>query len=384
VLVGRQTDGKRRQITRSGFRTKRAADAALRELLSRDDSELVEVHGLTFGAYLEGWLSSKRSLRATTLRGYASHLRLYLIPHLGGIKLVDLRPSHLDAMYDALLKEDVRSAATIRRVHATVRSALSAAVKRRLISWNPARHVELPTVAKPRTQVWTPEQLGHFLDDITEHRLYALFYLVAICGLRRGEVLGLSWSDVHLDEGTLDVRQQVVDTGHGLAFGPPKTRSGVRTVVFHADLAEALRQHGRAQSAEREAWGSAWVDSGLVFTRENGEVLRPEYVTHLFQRLTERANLPRIRFHDLRHTNASIALAAGLAMKTVSDRLGHSTTVITSDLYTHVVPLVARDASQRIADAIPRRKHPTDEPVTEQMSSECLASEAASGLQEME
>jgi integrase len=281
------------------------------------------------------------------------------VPHLGRIKLVDLRPGHIDAMYDLLLKEDAgRSVSTVRRVHATLQSALNAAVKRRLIPWNPALHVELPVAERVRTDVWTPEQLGHFLDETTEHRLYALFYLVAICGLRRGEVLGLRWSDVNLDEGRLDVRQQVVDTGHGLVFGPPKTRSGVRTVVFHADLADALREHARRQAAEREAWGGAWVESDLIFTRENGDVLRPEYVTHLFQRLVLRAELPRIRFHDLRHTNASIALAAGLAMKTVSDRLGHSTTVITSDLYTHVVPLVAKDASQRIADAIPRRQKP--------------------------
>ncbi|MGH8890157.1 MAG: tyrosine-type recombinase/integrase, partial [Acidothermaceae bacterium] len=106
--------------------------------------------------------------------------------------------------------------------------------------------------------------------------------------------------------------------------------------------------------------------------------------THLFQRLIARANLPKIRFHDLRHTNASIALAAGLPMKTVSDRLGHSTTVITSDLYTHVVPAVARDASQRIANAIPRRERPNDSPVSEPMSSECLASEARAGLRKVQ
>jgi integrase len=132
---------------------------------------------------------------------------------------------------------------------------LNAAVKRRLIPWNPALHVELPTGARPDTTVWTPEQLARFLDHVADHRLYALFHLVAFAGLRRGEVLGLRWQDVDFNRGTMIVRQQLVDIGHGLRFGPPKTRSGQRPVALDPVTVEVLEVHQKEQSAEREAWG---------------------------------------------------------------------------------------------------------------------------------
>ncbi len=185
-------------------------------------------------------------------------------------------------------------------------------MKRRLIPWNPAVHVELPTADKPDTAVWTPSQLGHFLDEIADHRLYTLFHVVALGGLRRGEALGLRWIDVNLDNGDLRVVQQLVDTADGLSFGPPKTRSGVRVVPLDAGTVQALRDHRDRRDEERADWGEAWIDRSLVFTRENGEMLRPDYVSHLFVRLAAHTGLPAIRLHDLRHTSASLALAAGV------------------------------------------------------------------------
>lgn len=229
----RFADGRRRQITKAGFRTRRAAEEALREVLAREDLEIVRVHGLTTGNYLRQWLDSKHSLRATTRMSYESHLRLYLLPQLGHVPLVDLRPQHLDRMYAGMAARPdgrLRAVATIRRVHATLRSALNSAVKRRLMAWSPAAHVELPASAAPRTVVWTPAELEVFLEANAGHRLYALFHLVAVAGLRRGEVLGLSWDDVDLDQRVIRVRQQLLDTGGSPSFGPPKTRHGIRTV----------------------------------------------------------------------------------------------------------------------------------------------------------
>lgn len=355
LLIGRAPDGRRRQITRSGFPTKRAAQEALREVLARQDAEIAEVHRLTVGVYLDQWLKSKRKIRPTTRRGYESHVRLYLGPHLGRLLLAELRPHHLDAMYADLLADSGRGASTVQRIHATLRSALNAAVKRRLIPWNPALHVELPAADKPDTAVWTAAQFGCFLDHVAPHRLYALFQLIGLAGLRRGEALGLRWTDVDLAAGRLRVTQQLIDSGAGLGFGPPKTRSGVRSVPLDLGTVEVIRQHREQQASERLAWGEAWVNRGLIFTRENGEMLRPDYLSHLFLRLAAEVGLPRIRLHDLRHTSASLALAAGVPMKVVSQRLGHSSTAITADLYTHVVPAVAQDAADRIAALIPRR-----------------------------
>lgn len=358
LVVGRRSDGSRHQVSRSGYPTKRSAASALAELLQRENAEIAAVHGLMTGEYLRQWLSGKRALRATTLRSYESHLRLYLQPALGSVLLADLRPHHLDAMYVDLMAggDRERSAATIRRIHATLRSALNTAAKRRLIPWNPALHVELPSALHTSTTVWTGRQVGQFLDAHEGHRTYALWHLIALVGLRRGEALGLHWSDVDLATGMLCVRQQLVETKDGLRLGPPKTASGERAVPLDIVMVEVLREHQERQTSDRRNWGGGWVESGLVFARENGDHLRPDHVTHLFARLTAEAGLPRIRLHDLRHTSASLALAAGVPMKVVSERLGHSSTAITADLYTHVVPSVAREAADRIAATVPLRR----------------------------
>jgi len=373
VLAGRGPDGRRRQVTRSGFASKRDAEAALRDVASREASEIAAVHRLTTEEYLTQWLDGKRALRVTTRESYASHLRLYLKPWLGHVLLADLRPAHLDPMYEHLLagtNGEQRTVATVQRVHATLRSALNTAVKRRLIPWNPALHVELPPSRKPTTGVWTPEQLGAFLDHIIEDRLYAFFHIVALLGLRRGEALGLRWIDIDPGKSLLRVSQQLTETRTGLHFGPPKTRSGIRVVSLDTETVQVILEHQARQDEERKAWGQAWVDCGLVFVRENGEALRPDFVTHRFARLSREAGLERIRLHDLRHTSASLALSAGVPMKVVSDRLGHSSTAITADLYTHVVPVLAQDAADRIAAVVPRRLRAS----RNSMSSECLAS----------
>ncbi len=166
-----------------------------------------------------------------------------------------------------------------------------------------------------------------------------------------------------LDDQVIHVRQQFLATGKGLAFGPPKTRSGERSVAIDDATTTVLRDLADQMPAMRAAWGQGWVDSGLVFTREDGSRMRPDVVTHQFKRLIVRSGVREIRFHDLRCTSASLALAAGVAMKTVSERLGHSSMTITADLYTHVAPIVARDAAQLIADAIPdpARRSPAPE-----------------------
>ena len=344
-------------MTKAGFSTRRAAEAALREALAREDLEIVLAHGLTTGDYLRQWLDSKLRLRATTRTSYESHLRLYLVPHLGHVRLTELRPQHLDRMYATMTttaQGRLRSPSTIRRVHATLRSALNSAVKRRLIAWSPAVHVELPSPDAPEAAVWSPDEVETFLKAHADHRLYALFHLIVVAGLRRGEALGLRWVDVDLGQRTIRVRQQLLDAPGSPVFGPTKTRSGVRRVPLDAatiDVLEAHRQQQDAEAAQARAVG-VWTASGLVFTREDGRWLRPDWVSHEFQRMISVAGVPALRLHDLRHTSASLALAAGVPMKVVSARLGHSSLAITADLYTHVSPAVADEAADRIGSLV--------------------------------
>ncbi|WP_130491636.1 site-specific integrase [Motilibacter rhizosphaerae] len=215
--------------------------------------------------------------------------------------------------------------------------------------YNPAAHIELAAENPRRPRPWTAQESRDFLRAIELDRLHALYQLLLVTGMRRGEATGLRWADLDLDGGALFVVQQITEVRGQLLVGSPKTKRGSRVVPLDPGTVERLRQHERQQQLERTAWGAAWQDHGLVFTREDGRPLRPEYVTRHFQRLAEEAGLPVIRLHDLRHTNASLALAAGIDIKVVSDRLGHSTTAITADLYTHVDRGVGRSAADRIA-----------------------------------
>ena len=355
LSAGSARDGTRKQFTKGGFATKADALAALRELVMREDAGLGEAYRMTVGEYLEEWLSGKRSLRETTRRSYRSHIDRYLRPNIGHLKLVDLRPHHVEAMYRSISDAAPERRVTLLRVHATLRSALNLAVKRRLIPWNPSLHVELPRAHAHTITVWTPEQVAVFLSASKTDRLYALYHLVAFTGLRRGEVAGLRWKDLDLDRGLLRVAQQLQLLGGELSFVPPKTRSGLRTVTLDQGTVLVLKQHLRRQQEERLVWAEAYREHDLVFAWEDGAPLTPDHIFRRFQRLAAAAKLPRIRLHDLRHTSASLALAAGVPMKVVSDRLGHSSTTITADLYTHVVPAVARDAAEAIAGIVPKQ-----------------------------
>jgi integrase len=179
--------------------------------------------------------------------------------------------------------------------------------------------------------------------------------------MRRGEAVGLRWEDVDLDDACLSVAQQITDVNGRSMVSTPKSKCGTRDVPIDDVTVAVLRRQLKLQDGERAAWGSAWHESGLVFTREDGRPLRPEFATRHFQALTKQAGLRVIRLHDLRHTNASMALEGGVAMKVVSERLGHSNIAITANLYTHVSRRVGNAAAERIADLLrsPGEKLPT-------------------------
>ncbi len=351
---GRDSNGQRLQTSKAGFPTKGAAQSALQEAVHTFMVD-VTVSSTTVGEYLETWLQAKHSLKPTTVSLYGDLTKNYLVPHLGKIRLLDLRAHHLDRMYSATTVGKAGrplSASTIRRIHGVLRSALNTAVKRRLIPYNPANHIELAAESHRRAKPWTAEECQEFLAKCADDRLTDLYRLMIVTGLRRGETVGLRWEDVDLDDECLFVIQQITDVNGHSIVSSPKTKRGQRLVQLDPDTVETLRRHREAQELERLAWGAAWNDDGMVFTREDGRALRPEYVTRHFQELTKKVRLRAIRVHDLRHTSASLALAAGVDLKVVSERLGHSQLAITADLYTHVNRKLGKAAAQQIADVL--------------------------------
>lgn len=360
VEVGRDADtGKRKQRWQSGYKRRRDAERALAEVIGRIDAGgYVEPSKLTVGDYLtDRWLPAMRSrVRPSTFDSYSRNVRRHLVPKLGNVLLQRLTGDQLNALYAELLTDGRHdgkplSARTVRYVHAIARMALSDAVRWELVTRNVSERADPPKQARNREamRTWTAPQLRAFLASRGEDRLYALWALLASTGMRRGEALGLSWEHVDLDAGRVAVRRALVTVGYRIEFSEPKTAKSRRSVALDAGTVGVLREHRKAQLAERLALGPAWDDHGLVFTREDGAPVHPDRVSKLFEQHVATASLPRIRLHDLRHTHATLALQAGIHAKVVSERLGHSTIAMTLDTYSHAIPAMEEDAAARVA-----------------------------------
>jgi integrase len=380
--------GRRERIRRGGYATRRQAAAAREEMLASSREECTAA-AWTVGRWLRYWLSTRISIRPTTLRSYTEHVERHLIPHLGRVRLAQLTGRDVAGMFASLAATQNRygralTPATLHRIRATLRAALNAAVREGLLTDNPARRVELPTPRRPQAHVWTDQrveawrqrgeryavavwtarQLAAFLDSVNGDRMHALWWLIALRGLRRGEAAGLRWVDVDLNRRLVMIVQQRVAFGRTVAVGPPKTTASRRTIALDRTTVRILREHRRRQQSEQAAAGTAWQDSGYVFTTPVGAPLHPDYVTRRFHRLVELAALPPVRLHDLRHGAASLAHSAGADLKTVQEQLGHTSIVHTADTYTSVLldlHFTTAEATARLvlaaAARIPGRRH---------------------------
>jgi integrase len=353
--------GRPRQVSKGGFRTrKEARDALLEAQAALRSGTFVEPSKRTVGSYLlEEWLPDNQPprLRPSSYANYTIYTRTHVVPRLGDIELQRLTPSNLSAFYRALLtnaRRDGQGLApkTVRNIHAMLHRALRDAVRLGYLVRNVADAVTPPRGPSPEMQVWTPEELRTFLTHARQDRLYALWLLVATTGMRRAELAGLRWVDVDLDEGRASPRRPRVVVNYAVEVSEPKTAKGRRSVALDALTVAALREHKERQAEDQAEVGPGWQDSGLVFTRPDGAPIHPDLISDWFERLAREAGLPKIRLHDVRHSYASAALAAGIPAKIVSERLGHATIQITLDTYSHVLPGLDAQAAETVARLI--------------------------------
>lgn len=237
----------------------------------------------------------------------------------------------------------------VRNTHSVLRRALADAERLGLVIRNPAASARPPSVPHHEQKTWRAAELNRFLLTVADHRLLGSVVLLATTGLRRGEMLGVRWTDVDLDDGRLSVIQTITTVRGHPVVSSTKTKKSRRRVTLDVATVGALRAHKRRQAAERLAAGSVWQGTGLVFTQEDGSALHPELYSHWFARCVKNADVPRIRLHDLRHTHATLALAAGIHPKVVSERLGHASVGITLDLCSHVTDSLDKEAAETIA-----------------------------------
>ncbi|WP_438875035.1 tyrosine-type recombinase/integrase [Winogradskya consettensis] len=380
--------GKRRQIPRSGFKTKAEAEEALTaELAKLDAGTWVDDRNMTLGTWLDQWLgeliAAQRSVN--TVKNYRGHVRDAWKPLLGHVLLRDIRRSHIErvlALLSAPLDSErpignvgrwvtQRSPSTVEGYRRTIRAALSAAQRRELIAINPAvgrmDAIALSTGEEDEEPtVWQPEETARFLEHVYDDRLSALYELAAYAGMRRAELCGLRWADIDPDGAGLRVRQTIVSVTRsqvtptqvrcpvcgvehvGRLFKSPKSRKGRRWVPLAPPAQEALVRHRAAQRLEREFLGIDYDDHDLVFCRPDGLPLRPDRVTVAFEQHVSACGLPMVRLHDTRHGACSLMLAGGVPIEIVQMILGHSSPEVTRRVYAH---LMRRDAAEQVGKA---------------------------------
>jgi integrase len=321
---------------------------------------------LTVGAFLRQWLedSVRPSTRPSTYSSYSSIVRLHLEPGLGHLPLARLSPQQVQTFLNTQSAAGL-SARSVNMERAVLRQALGRAERWGLVSRNVAKLVDPPRVARRQITPFSPEQARAFLEIIREDRLEALYLVALGVGLRQGEILGLGWSDVDLDAGTLTVRQALQRVGGKLILVEPKSVTSHRTVALPALVHEALRAHRLRQLEERLRTGPRWRfdPRDLVFVSTIGTPLDGIVVTRRFQALLRAAGLPHQRFHDLRHACASLLLSQGVAARVVMEQLGHSQISLTLNTYSHVSSALGRAAAERMNDLLGRQV-PMSQPVS--------------------
>lgn len=340
-------DGRRLSFTAD---TKKEGLAWIHETKNQIESGLTfQAAGTSLEEFLGEWLTTVSSSSSKgTYFTYTWTVQKRILPYIGKVNLMDLRPDRIQRFYNYLQKEGLSSHA-VAVTHKTLRVAMSHAVKLRLIGRNPCSGTTPPKPEQTEMSFYDDRQVRSLLKTARaiEDKLYPLYYLAIHTGMRQAELIGLKWEDIDWSLSTIQVRRQVRHfKGASYAFLEPKSKSGTRTIMLGKQALEVLAHHKKEQEALINAAGENWTDLDLVFPSGAGTPLTASNVRRAFRKLLAASGLPNIRFHDLRHTAASLMLNHGIPVLIVSKRLGHSKPSITLDVYGHLIPSRQEEAAQ--------------------------------------
>lgn len=304
----------------------------------------------TFGEWITAWMEDykKMDVRLTTWENYSISVETHIIPALGHIQLRELKTNDIQRLYNKMRKEK-KAAATIRRNHQIIHGCLEQAVNNKLISWNPAKSTKLPKLDARKIRALTPEEMDRFLEVLNEDRWGAAFLCSLGTGLREGELLGLRWQDVDMENATIMVNQALVRTkSKGLIFDKPKTEESVRLIPLPADIFEAIKKHRVREIQKNLAMGKQLKEKDLVFCTYKGTPIGPRNLQRKFSKMKEKAKIPEdVNLHALRHTYATRLLEQGADLRSVQELLGHAD-ISTTQIYTHVSPDLKRKAVDKL------------------------------------
>jgi integrase len=351
--------GKRKRRWHSFRGTKREAQVECARLISElQKGTHVDTTRVTVAAFLERWLEHMQGqVSPRSLERYAELARKNLAPLLGGLALAKLQPAHISAAYAKALTSGRRdgkgglSARTVTHMHRVLHEALQQAVVWRLLANNPAAFVKAPKVQRAEMKTYDLAQTAELLEALRGNRMFIPTILAGLCGLRRGEIAALRWHHVDFDAGSISIEQSAEQTHASVRYKPPKS-GRARTVAMGATVAAELRAHRLAQVQALLSIGVRLTDESFVVAQADGSPMQPNTLTHNWVIECAKIGLPRIRFHDMRHSHATHLLASGVHPKVASERLGHSKVGLTLDTYSHVLPNMQAGAAALVDDAL--------------------------------
>jgi integrase len=329
-------------------------DKLTKALSDRIDGIVYDDENMTVGEYLDGWLkgSVKGSVRQSTYDRDTILVNNHIKPILGGLKLKKLNSAHVQSFYRDRLDAGL-SASTVHKMHDILRRGLAQATKWHLVPRNVADVVKPPRPVPMEMVALSADETRRLLEAAGGDRLEALYVLAVHTGMRQGELLALRWQDVDLENAVVSVRRTLTRSGGKVAFGEPKTNKSRRSIYLTPQAVNALRTHLERQLRDMEILGDRYQDQGLVFTTDTGAPINPSNLRQRnFAQLLKRASLPHMRFHDLRHTCATLLLSRGVHPKFVQELLGHATIAITLDTYSHVMPSMGDATAKALEDAL--------------------------------
>ena len=323
-------------------------------MANRDKGIVYNDENITLGDYLDRWLSDSvyGTVRESTFSRDKYLVANHIKPAIGRLKLKNLNALQVQSLYRERLDSGL-SGSTVQKVHHVLHKALAQAVRLNIIPHNPADNVKAPTPTPKEMHPLSASDARKLLEAASGNKLEALYVLAIHTGMRRGELLGLKWEDVDLENATVRVRRTLTRKGTGYGLGEPKTKKSRRTVRLTQKAVEALGSHRVRQAQEKLRIGSLYQDQDLVFAGQNGGFINPSNLRQRsFKSLLKRAGLPQITFHDLRHTYASLLFQKNVHPKIVSDTLGHASVAITLDTYSHMLPGMGSEAADAMREAL--------------------------------
>lgn len=293
----------------------------------------------------------KGTVKENTIYDYRSYIRRDILPILADLKVAEIHPDHVQQLIGIKYKQGLATASVL-KIYMILNAALMQAVRLGIIMRNPADAVDRPKPQRKEMRVWDENQVMSFIAAFEGSRWEALFYLAVTTGLRRGEIVGLKWTDLDWISRQLTIQRQVRTVpGKGLQFHPPKSAAGRRRIVLGERDIEKLKQQVFVQEEMKAFAGDRWEENGLIFPSTIGTILSPWNVYRVFKRLSRKAGLPDIRLHDLRHTAATLMLKQGVHPKIVQERR-HSDIALTLNTYSHVLPSLQNEAAAKLDELL--------------------------------